>query len=386
MLNLGGTIREISPEQTLERLQPLLWPKFGITRVANITGLDHVNIPTYISIRPNSKTLSTSQGKGLSKPLAKISAIMESIEGWHAENVRAPDLMGSYHQLKNKYNLLPIELLLMAREFMMTYEEVATRPIGWILAKDIIQEEDIYIPYPLVCLDSSNLPLGYEVFVSSSNGLAVGNTLEEAICHGLYEVIERDCNYYYYRYDANLLEKRAVDINSINCPHNRELIGRIRKAGLQIYIWDISTDCGLPAFRVEIDDVGDIRNLGAFAGHGAHLSRTVALSRAITEAVQSRLTFISGSRDDLMTSIYKNHISCHANYSSVMLRDFNECVKPKIPTNFSECIDTVKRMLKTYGISRAIVFNHTKKGIEIPVVHVFIPEIKSEWREHRRAR
>ena len=53
MRDLGGTIRATSPEATLAKLEPLLLPVFGITRVANITGLDHINIPTYVAIRPN---------------------------------------------------------------------------------------------------------------------------------------------------------------------------------------------------------------------------------------------------------------------------------------------------------------------------------------------
>ncbi|MFJ5679009.1 YcaO-like family protein [Streptomyces sp. NPDC093097] len=38
------------------------------------------------------------------------------------------------------------------------------------------------------------------------------------------------------------------------------------------------------------------------AGSGAHSSASVALSRALTEAVQSRLTLINGARDDLTAS------------------------------------------------------------------------------------
>ena len=99
MLNLGGTYRAYDPKETLAKIEPMLWDKFGITRVANISGLDNVDIPTYVAIRPYSKFFSTAQGKGITHDLAKISAMMESIEGWHAETMREPDLFGSAKQL-----------------------------------------------------------------------------------------------------------------------------------------------------------------------------------------------------------------------------------------------------------------------------------------------
>ncbi|MGW8989068.1 hypothetical protein ACWGRF_03920 [Streptomyces zhihengii] len=58
---------------------------FGITRVADLTGLDVIGLPVWTAIRPASKTLSASQGKGAAALLAKLSAVMEAIELWHVE-------------------------------------------------------------------------------------------------------------------------------------------------------------------------------------------------------------------------------------------------------------------------------------------------------------
>src|SRR5262245_6907217 len=85
----AGTHRACSPEQTLHAYRPFM-PRFGITRLANVTGLDVVGIPVYMCVRPNSRNLSVSQGKGLDVASAKVSALMESIEGWHAESVELP--------------------------------------------------------------------------------------------------------------------------------------------------------------------------------------------------------------------------------------------------------------------------------------------------------
>ena len=78
-LDLGGTVRARDALETLAWVQPLL-PRFGITRVANITGLDRIGIPVWISVRPHGRSLSVAQGKGLTPELAQASAVMESIE------------------------------------------------------------------------------------------------------------------------------------------------------------------------------------------------------------------------------------------------------------------------------------------------------------------
>ena len=47
----GGTHRALSPAETLERFLPLR-REMGITRLANVTGLDVLGIPVYMACRP----------------------------------------------------------------------------------------------------------------------------------------------------------------------------------------------------------------------------------------------------------------------------------------------------------------------------------------------
>jgi YcaO-like protein with predicted kinase domain len=83
-LHLKGTIRQISPRETIERARSV-FANVGITRVANVTGLDSIGVPTWIAVRPLARSLSVSQGKGLTHELAVASAVMECIEFHHAE-------------------------------------------------------------------------------------------------------------------------------------------------------------------------------------------------------------------------------------------------------------------------------------------------------------
>ena len=79
-----GAYRVTTPQQTLARINPLL-AQMGITRAADITGLDRLGIPTWCAIRPEARQVQVTNGKGLSHAAAKVSALMEAIEHWHAE-------------------------------------------------------------------------------------------------------------------------------------------------------------------------------------------------------------------------------------------------------------------------------------------------------------
>jgi len=74
-----GTHRAVAPAETVARVRPFL-AAMGITRVANVTGLDHVGIPVVMVCRPNSWSLAVSQGEGLDLAAAEASGLMEAIE------------------------------------------------------------------------------------------------------------------------------------------------------------------------------------------------------------------------------------------------------------------------------------------------------------------
>jgi ribosomal protein S12 methylthiotransferase accessory factor YcaO len=84
-----GTHRTVDPAVTLARVQPYL-ARMGITRIANVTGLDRIGVPVVMVCRPNSRSLAVAQGKGLTLDAAKASGVMEAIELYHAVNASRP--------------------------------------------------------------------------------------------------------------------------------------------------------------------------------------------------------------------------------------------------------------------------------------------------------
>ncbi|MCA1994935.1 MAG: hypothetical protein LDL41_23230, partial [Coleofasciculus sp. S288] len=102
-----GMHRTASPQGTLEQVRPY-FKSVGLTRIANITGLDRIGIPVTISIRPNSDSVVTSSGKGITLEAAMVSAAMESIELYCAETIILPEINLSYTQVAEKYSVISL--------------------------------------------------------------------------------------------------------------------------------------------------------------------------------------------------------------------------------------------------------------------------------------
>lgn len=296
---VSGTHRAATLESTLAVLKPRL-RDFGITRVANITGLDDVGIPTVVVTRPNARSLSVSQGKGLSLTAAKVSGIMESVEQFCAEHVQLPLTLASYHQRRKRAQVIEVERLPRSlRPFDGDAKMLWVSAQRWGSAGRA--EEKVEVPFELVHLDlTPPLPPGSGMFPVSSNGLASGNTLAEAVAHGAWELIERDATTLFYQRPRSQASRR-LRLESIDDPSARKLLDAYAEADVSVEVWDITTGLQIPAFLCNIIErqLNPFRRVGLARGYGCHADRGVALCRALCEAAQSRLTRISGSRDDL---------------------------------------------------------------------------------------
>src|SRR3990172_2594314 len=93
-----GTHRSVSPEETVARLRPLM-TAMGITRGANLTGLDRIGVPVVAVCRPNSRSIAVAQGKGLTLEAAKASGLMEATETFHAERIDRPLKLSSLEEM-----------------------------------------------------------------------------------------------------------------------------------------------------------------------------------------------------------------------------------------------------------------------------------------------
>lgn len=379
---LSSTVwRRIVPaEQTVARLKPLL-PVFGITRLANVTGLDTIGIPVVMCNRPNSRALAVSQGKGVTLAAAKASAVMESIESWHAERITLPLKIGAFEDLCYSHHMAdPDKLPRYADSQWTPYSQAL-----WVEGQSLAHRRGTWVPFEMVHTNYTlPLPTGHGGFQCSSNGLASGNHILEAVIHGLCEVIERDALTLWHLKDAAAQEDTRLDLETVADPTCRDLIARFQKAGVEVGVWDITSDTGVPAFLCRIvqangDHAATIRPA---TGCGASLVREIALSRALTEAAQSRLTFIAGARDDMQREDYERFLTGEEQgrwlarlRREAPTRDFNQ-----LPTweglSLRQDLDALTDRLARVGIDDVIVIDLTRPEFNIPVVRVIVPGLE----------
>lgn len=376
-----GTHRVCAPEATLARLQPLL-AHLGITRVANVTGLDRIGIPVVMVARPNARSVSVSQGKGLTLAAAKASGVMEAAELWHAEHITNPVKLLSYAEISREHRVADPDLLPRAGGGFGP-----GLPLLWIEGNDLMGGGRIWVPLEMVSTDYTlPLPSGSGCFQASSNGLASGNHPLEAICHGICEVVERDASSLW-QLAGEPCDRRAIDPASVLHPECRGLLDRFASADLTVRIWNTTTDVGMASFRCLVAE-----RSGEFAdpeyGSGCHPVREVALLRALTEAAQARCTYIAGARDDFPVDAWDPA------YRGARLAALQVDLHPEepplvsfdtVPTFISPSLtcdlDWILGRLRAIGIEQVIAVELGKPSLGLPVVRIVVPGLEGSSEE-----
>lgn len=292
-----GTHRAMPPERTLARIRPHLH-KAGITRVADLTGLDNAGIPVVVAIRPPSQTLAVEGGKGASLVAAATSATMEALERYVAESVDVVDCWATVDEIADRLPA-PIDCFPRWRHARIFRD----RRYPWSEMWDLRSDRSFLVPAGLVRL---NLPEGAGIhtpWATTSNGLASGNHLAEAICAGLYEVIERDAVGCWKEAESRGAPRLVVDRSTIDGPVISGILDNLNEVGIRPTILWCPSDIDVPTCQAYIVD--ERGNVGVYAGYGCHLDPEIAMIRAVTEAVQARTIFVAGARDDLLQGGYE---------------------------------------------------------------------------------
>jgi ribosomal protein S12 methylthiotransferase accessory factor len=265
--------------------------------------------------------------------------------------------------------------------------------LEWVAGFDLLSGAETLVPLNCVVCPYEG-KVGPSIFVASSNGLASGNSRTEALCHALCEVIERDAEAIAMartrlgpaaRQLIGLPEEgdksapRQIALKRLP-PRAASLVSKIRKAGLEVFLQDISGTAGIAAVYCTIVDPFWQGAPNVHGGCGAHPDARVALLRALTEAAQSRIACIQGGREDLP------HILCQKSHCDVgdaadLFARGKLVFFEDIPSYEHEYIDEDVELLLSRlpesGIDQAIAFDMTDPRIGIPVVRVVIPRAET---------
>ncbi|SFM41290.1 YcaO-related McrA-glycine thioamidation protein [Methanolobus profundi] len=379
---IEGTQRVLDEKSTLERTKDELGT-IGVTRIASITDLDRVGIPVFSSIRPSSAdgAISVYSGKGNTETQARISSMMEAFERCLAErrgtnndveeDIKAEHLIESYDNARYEHSVVDPLSLLIAEE----YDPQSL--VEWVSGWDLIKNEEILVPANAVYHPYDAPGRTQKLFRSNTNGLAAGNTIEEAIFHGLLEVIERDALSIA---EFNRNPGKEIILTEDD-GENYELMRKLRDNEIVVKIWALQHDTNITTVVAATDDTR-LRDAALLVmGAGAHLNPDIAIRRALTEAAQSRVVQIHGAREDTERESFVRDIGYERikrmnrywyeegeKISSSDLKDISKSTP-------AESIDAVLEQLKGVTDCAAVV-DLSRESVPVPVVRVVIPSFE----------
>ncbi len=407
---INGTSRIRPARETLERVVPIS-KRIGVTRLADITDMDVLRIPNYSAVVPGTEDyIWVYSGKGPTREHAMASALMESIERYSSLPSGGPRkfIRSSYAELSKTHKVLHPDRIVEPVRFEYRDDML----MDWLPGYDLASGEEVMVPASVALFRYTPPPPAVNPFAYfHTNGLASGNVMEEAVCHALCEVIERDAMsiaelrasaipFHILRTVLHSLNSAGmrvpltpadrfvddpgvfpdVDISEIDFEPARNLVDKFNRAGISLTIKDITSDIHIPTFNASsvewvTHDYGYLAE-----GHGTHPDSRIALLRAITEVSQTRAANIQGARDDLRKIKYGEQ-----NTDDRRAWQFMPSTKKiefsQVQTFFNEDIlDDIKLILsrlKSVGLDQVIIVDLTNPDIGIPVVRAIVPGLET---------
>ena len=365
------THRSKNPESTRHHIDTLQ-DRLGIRVLGDVSSLDRVDIPVYTCQRFRSdKSTTDHTGKGISQTQAQVSLIMEAAERYAAELQDADSkrlIRGSYSNFRFQCNTInPEELILPRPGSYRPHQDYL-----WAWGYDLISDSEILVPacsvfHPFNHDDPAMIP-------SHTNGLASGNTMEEAVFHALTEVIERDSlsiNQFTGKPSDSLYIEDTAEYSFIS-----DIADKFSRAQIEIVSKDITSDIGIPVVAAYSNDTVQQAMTG-ISGFGAHLDPRVAMARALLELAATRAFVIqkqgNGNLMPLFSAFYaglcETHdyrfFSCHHKGLGELSAEFSDDILMdiKILTN----------KLISKGFEKIIAVDLTRPEIGIPTVRVIVP-------------
>ncbi|ABR56424.1 protein of unknown function DUF181 [Methanococcus aeolicus Nankai-3] len=372
------TYRVCSPEETWNKIKSLT-KNINIEILERIDNLDRIGIPVYSAKRivkspenendTKEKIVKYHYGKGATDIQAKVSAIMEAIERYSMGCLNEP-------ATKNPENPIDLKELVLSKESYKNINQINNNinNIEWTACHDIINDEIIDIPVNAVCH-----PTEGKLFKSNTNGIASGNTKDEAIFHGTLELIERDSWSI-----AEIYNKTHTKINTDGAknPIIHELMDKFKDANINVVLKDLTSDIGIPTVAA-VSDEPVLKDPALLCiGVGCHINPEIAVIRALTEVIQSRATQIQNKRDDTIRGdivrkvqydrLIKVHRKWYGHKDEINIEELPNNAK----LNLKKDLNVIKNKLIDTGFDKLIVADLKKPEVGIDVVRIIIPKIE----------
>ena len=412
--NSGG-VRSVSPEETLARYRHLVSPVSGIvTWLARTTDEAdpwlHVHwagsnlalrIRSLSSLRRSLR--SKSAGKGSTGTQSQASALCEAIEryssAFHGDEVRCKKRFADFAATGEEEAIHPNDVQLFSDRQLDHADEINARghpynvvpprfdpegDIDWSPVWSLTQERHRWLPTS-VLYGMAPEQRGRAALWADSNGCAAGNTLEEAILQGFFELVERDAFAIWW---YNRLSLPGVDLDSFGDDYLAFAPRYYRGHRRDMWVLDVTADLGIPVF-IALSRRTDGETEDIIYGAGAHTDPHIAALRAVCELNQC-LTWVprpevDGSRyaiDDPMSLRWwsTDKLADHPWLAPSPDAPSRRAADYPVPDteDIWEDVERCRALIEARGME-FLVLDQTRPDIGMPVARVIVPGLRHFW-------
>ena len=214
---------------------------------------------------------------------------------------------------------------------------------------------------------------------------AAGNTLEEAILQGFFELAERDAFAIWW---YNRLQRPGVDLDSFGDEYLASAPEYYSQYNREMWVLDLTGDLGIPAF-VALSRRNDGAAEDIIYGAGAHTDPRIAALRAVCELNQC-LTWVPrpdntqtryGVDDPMCLWWWKNgKLADHPHLApagDAGLRRSSDYPVPETE-DMKEDVEWCRGLVEAKGME-FMVLDQTRPDIGMPVARVIVPGLRHFW-------
>jgi oxazoline/thiazoline synthase len=391
----GGGLRAVDPDTTWETYEHLVSDVMGIVPEVRAVGDPSLRVhlaggnPAWDDRQDldglRSSLRQSSMGKGIMLSSSRAGALAEALERtsmtWRGDEpvrvARMGDLDGAIHphdiQLYSAAQFAAAEGgATSAHRFHYVPRAFdADQEHSWAMLRGLADaDQRAWIPAPIAYLGfGRGEPGGLR---GCSNGVAAGNSVDEALLQGLLELVERDSVALWWYPRAH---RPSIDLDEIDDPRVRAAVAPLRARGRTVWVLDITSDLGIPAMAALTSDADGGRVLNGF---GAHTDPVIAVVRALTEVAQSEAG-MSEMKSDAMPEVEGEWLASVTTATDPWLapHGFAPLTLGR-SLDLDDSLDAVLAALSRAGLE-AWWMDLTRRDIGLPVVRAVVPGLRHFW-------
>ena len=409
--NSGG-VRSVSPQETLARYRHLIDPVSGVVTWLTRTTEEadpwlHVHWSgSNIALRTRTLSLlrlslrTKSAGKGSTPIQSEASALWRYSGAFHGDEIRRRGRFVDFVQDGESGAIHPNDVQLFSDRQLEhaaeinagghPYNVVPARfdpgaLLDWSPVWSLTRERHRYLPTSMLYYGMSQEPRQPSEFVADSNGCAAGNTMEEAILQGFFELVERDAFAVWW---YNRLRLPGVDLDSFGDEYLAAAGDYYRGLQRELWVLDATGDLGIPVF-VAVSRRTDKKEEDIIYGAGAHTDPHIAALRAVCEMNQF-LNWVQGSGrggagyqvdDPQCLWWWRNAtLAGHPYLAPVEGAARRAGSDYSVPdtADVREDVEECRARVEAKGLE-FLVLDQTRPDIGMPVARVIVPGMRHYW-------